>query len=296
MNAQLSTLNRLLIVGGLFIVIALCAFFFFVQPKKNQEALTRSEIADLQAQYDDLKRVADQKPLYLAFTDQVRKRLKGVEITADPRLYVPSYLKQIEDLAGRDGLIVTSISPQATPSPSASGSPSPAPGTIVRPNLPGAMAQPFNSVAHGLGGGNANGVQPNAGATGPAAGIAGGATPVPGAPAGVAGPSPGPTLSPERAAAIAYLTQSFQQVPVNMEFDGRYDSLERFLRDLAKFQKLIGVGDLTIAPSSNTPVGVSPRLKITLPIVAYRLSPNTAAPGPLVLPSAAPTPKPGVKK
>jgi Tfp pilus assembly protein PilO len=107
---------------------------------------------------------------------------------------------------------------------------------------------------------------------------------------------PGPTPNPERAAAIAYLTQSFQQVPVSMEFDGRYESLERFLRDLAKFQKLIGVGDLTVAPAGAVGVGVSPRLKITLPIIAYRLSPNAPAPGPLVLPSASPTPKPGVKK
>jgi Tfp pilus assembly protein PilO len=289
MNIQLSTLNRILIVGGLFVVILLLGYFFVIQPKKNQESVTRAQIADLQAQYDELKRVADQKPLYLAFTDQIRQRLKGVEVTADPRLYVPSFLKQVEDLAGKDGLIITTVTPTATaaPSPGPSGSPTPSP--VAPPNIPlvGGVA---NQVARGVGGQNSASAQTGQvlPATGPV-----GATPVPGAqPAGVPA---GEANNPARAAAIAYLAQSFTQVPFNMEFDGHYDGLERFLRDLAKFQKLIGVGDLTIAPGSGAlSVGSSPRLKITLPIVAYRLSPNAPASGPLVLPS--PTPKPGVKK
>ncbi|HZV80183.1 MAG TPA: type 4a pilus biogenesis protein PilO [Candidatus Binatus sp.] len=284
---QLSTLNRVLIVGGLFLIIALLGFFFVVQPRKQQESVTRGEIADLQAQYDNLKRVADQKPLYLAFTEQVRKRLKGVEVTADPRLYIPSYLKQVEDLAGRDGLIVTNVTPQATPSPSPAPSGAPSPGPVHPPNLPGPIGQPFNQIAKGVG--------PQNGANQTAQATTG--TPRPGA-TPVAGASPGPgqpqvQISPERAAALAYLNQSFSQVPVNMEFDGRYASLERFLRDLAKFQKLIGVGDMTIQSGGNGDVGVSPHLKITLPIIAYELS--SAQPnGPLVMPT--PTPKPGAKR
>jgi len=76
-----------------------------------------------------------------------------------------------------------------------------------------------------------------------------------------------------------------------MTFDGHYEAFERFLRDLSKFQKLIGVGDVTLTGSGSTAGGS--RLKITLPITAYRLSPNTPPTGPLVLPT--PTPKPGAK-
>lgn len=287
MNIQLSTLNRILIVGGLFVVILLLGYFFVIQPKKNQESVTRAQIADLQAQYNELKSVADQKPLYLAFTDQIRQRLKGVEVTADPRLYVPSFLKQVEDLAGRDGLIITTVTPTATAAPSPGPSGSPSPGPVKPPNIP-LVGGVVNQVARGVGGQNAVSTQPNQATQGEAPA---GATPIPGAP----GVPQGGEENPARAAALAYLAQSFTQVPFNMEFDGHYDGIERFLRDLAKFQKLIGVGDVTIAPGSGTPaVGSSPRLKITLPIVAYRLSPNAPATGPLVLPS--PTPKPGVKK
>ncbi|MBV8171729.1 MAG: type 4a pilus biogenesis protein PilO [Candidatus Eremiobacteraeota bacterium] len=287
MNLQLSTLNRILIIGGLFFIIALLGFFFVVQPKKQQESVTRAQIADMQAQYDNLKRVADQKPLYLAFTDQVRKRLKGVEVTADPRLYIPSFLKQVEDLAGRDGLIVTSVTPQATPSPSPAPSGAPSPGPAHPPNLPGPLAQPFNQVARGVGVQNPTTTGETAEAS-PRPGV----TPAPGA----TGPTPAPqaSLSPERAAALAYLNQSFSQVPVNMEFDGRYENLERFLRDLAKFQKLIGVGDMTIGVNGNSDVGESPHLKISLPLIAYELSSNAAPSGPLILPT--PTPKPGGKR
>lgn len=289
MNIQLSTFNRVLIVSGLFLVIALIGFFFIVQPKKNQETQTRAQIADLQTQYEGLKRVADQKPLYLAFTDQIRQRLKGVEVTADPRLYVPSYLKQIEDLATRDGLTVTGVTPQATPIPSPGPSGSPPP-EVQRPNIPGPIGQAANTLAAGVGG--TSGALPQ----NPVAGAAGpprpGATPVPGGSTNV---NAAAETNPARAAAIAYLNQSFTQVPLGMDFDGRYDALERFLRDLSKFQKLIGVGDITLTPGGGAnDVGVSPHLKITLPIVAYRLSPNAAPAGPLVLPS--PTPKPGAKR
>jgi Tfp pilus assembly protein PilO len=287
MNIQLNTLNRILIVGGLFLVIAVLGFFFLVQPKKQQETQTRAQIADLQTQYDALKRVADQKPLYLAFTDQIRQRLKGVEVTADPRLYVPSYLKQIESLAAQDGLTVTSVTPQATPAPSPSPSGSPSAGTVQAPNVPlvGGVA---SNLARGVAGGT-SGLAP-AGTSAAAGPPRAGATPIPGGPVTAAGAE----ANPARAAAIAYLNQSFTQVPIAMEFDGHYDAVERFLRDLAKFQKLIGVGDVTMSSISSNDVGVSPHLKITMPIVAYRLSPNAPVSGPLVLPS--PTPKPGVKK
>ena len=278
---QLSTLNRILIVGGLFVIIALLGFFLIFQPRKNQETVTRSEIADLQAQYDDLKRVADQKPLYLAFTQAVRARLTGVEVTAQPKTYIPSYLKQIEDLAGRDGLDVVSVSPAATPVPSPGPSATPS-GGITRP--PQAIQ---NLVPSGL---KAAGVETR---TGVLETSAPGVPRPAGAPGPAGKPQPGPSGQPQptspRAAALAYLNQSFTAVPFNMELSGRYDQFEKFLRDLAKFPKLIGVGDVTLS-NAQTVVGVSPRLKIVLPLTAYRLSPNSpAAPAP----AGTPTPRPG---
>ncbi len=76
-----------------------------------------------------------------------------------------------------------------------------------------------------------------------------------------------------------------------MEFEGRYEQFETFLRDLSKFPKLLGVGDVTLVPLNTVAgVGVSPPLKITMPVTAYRLSPNAAqAPGP-VTPVASPRP------
>jgi Tfp pilus assembly protein PilO len=287
MNIQLSVLNRILIVGGIFLIVAMLGYFFVFQPKKNQENATRAQIADLQGQYDELKRVADQKPLYLALTDQIRSRLKGVEVTADPRTYIPSYLKQIENLASQDGLIVTSIAPQATaaPSPGPSGSP---PARVRPPNLPGPLAQPAGQISHALGAGNAQTAQgPGAGEASPAPG---GANPNPALPNGTN--PPGVQPGTPRAAAIAYINQSFSQVPIAMSLDGRFENFGRFLRDLAKFQKLIGVGDVTLAGSESAAGGS--RLKITMPITAYRLSPNAPPTGPLVTPT--PTPKPGGKR
>ena len=234
MNVQLSAFNRILIIGGLFLIIGLLGFFFVFQPKKQQEAVTRAEIADLQSQYDSLKRVADQKPLYLALTNQIRARLKGVEVTADPRTYIPSYLKQIENLATQDGLTVSGVTPQATAPPSPG--PSAAPGTTVHPpNLPGPISGAAGHLAGGLGGNTAQSAQavnapsPQPGQVQPAAPARGGPSPAPGA-QGAAAPG-GVQPGTPRAAALAYLNQSFTQVPISMTFDGRYEAFERFLRD-----------------------------------------------------------------
>jgi Tfp pilus assembly protein PilO len=272
--------NRNLIVAGVIVFIALLAWFLVIQPKRQQEAATRDQIASLQTQYDNLKRVADQKPLYLALTKQVRQRLTGVELTADPRAYIPSYLKQIEDLAKRDGLQVALVAPQATPSPTPG--PSVAPGATPNAqavaNAP-LIGGPIRSAARVAGSeGQANQTTSQA----QSQTFAGAPTPIPGGPAGAASFAPArPGESPRpqgpataRQKAIAYLNQSFTQVPMNMEFDGTYNDLQRFLRDLNKFPKLLGVGDLTLSPGSNAGVGAIPRLRITLPITAYRLSPN----------------------
>lgn len=272
--------NRNLIVAGVIVFIALLAWFLVIQPKRQQEAATRDQIASLQTQYDNLKRVADQKPLYLALTKQVRQRLTGVELTADPRAYIPSYLKQIEDLAKRDGLNVALVSPQATPSPTPG--PSVAPGATPNANavanapVIGGPIRSATRVARSDEMANQQTSQAQSQT------FAGAATPLPGGPAGAASfapARPGESSRPQgpataRQKAIAYLNQSFTQVPMNMEFDGTYNDLQRFLRDLNKFPKLLGVGDLTLAPGGNAGVGAIPRLRITLPITAYRLSPN----------------------
>jgi Tfp pilus assembly protein PilO len=287
MNIQLSALNRILILGGIFVIISLLAFFFVFQPKRQQENLTRAQIADLQQRYDQLKKIADQKPLYLALTDQIRQRLKGVEVTADPRTYIPSYLKQIEDLAAQDGLLVTSVAPQATAPPSPS--PSASPGASVRtPNLPGPISAPAGHITNALGAQNAQSAQ-NGESGQPSPAAPGAAAPAQGGPPGTnpAGVQPGTP----RAAALAYLNQSFTQVPIAMSLDGRYESFVRFLRDLNKFQKLIGVGDVTLASGGGE--AAAARLKITLPITAYRLSPNAPPSGPLVTGTPAPKPTPG---
>ena len=81
------------------------------------------------------------------------------------------------------------------------------------------------------------------------------------------------------------MSQSFEQVPINMELSGTYTDLQKFLRDINKFPKLLGVGSVTIT-SSHSPVGETPKLHIVLPIVAYRLSPN--GPAPAATPAPAP--------
>jgi Tfp pilus assembly protein PilO len=288
----MSATNRNLLVGGIIIVIALLAWFFVIQPKRNQEEATRNQIATLNAEYEALKRVADQKPLYLALTKQIRQRLTGVELTADPRAYIPSYLKQIEDLARRDGLEVTLVTPQATPTPSPA--PSSSPGATGAQQVANVVS-PIRTAARVAGSEGASTaeqaqgpVQPSPAASG-AVPVAANATAAPGAAAKGAQPATA------RQKAIAYLNQSFTQVPINMEFDGTYNDLQRFLRDLNKFPKLLGVGDLTLIPSTNTGIGVVPHLRITLPITAYRLSPTAQAgtvPATGTVPAAGATPPP----
>lgn len=269
-----SPLNRALLMAAVIIAIGLIAFFWIVQPTQNQYTQSQARLAQDVQTYSDLKRVADQKPQYLALTKQIQQRLAGVELTADPRVYIPSYLKQIEDLAKKDGLQVTSVTPQAPPTPAPGSSPTPGPIATV-PGSISAVA-PINSARAAAGQSNIQTGTTNGVAT------ATGATPIPGA-----NPPPGTQPAPSatgrlgtsapssaRANAIAYLNQSFTQVPINMEFAGTYAQLEKFLVDLNKFPKLIGVGNVTLAPSLHVNVGETPTLTITLPIVAYRLSPT----------------------
>ena len=271
-------------MAALAVIIALWAYFGVVQGLVQNYNASSAQLQQDVQQYNDLKRVADQKPVYIALTKQIQSRLAGVEITADPRVYIPSYLKQIENLAKQDGLSVTAVTPQAAPAPSPGSSAAPAPIATVNPHVSGIA--PINSAAASAGAANAQAQVTNnvAAATG--------ATPIPGAPAGatVAGGSPAPgsriggsAPSSARANAIAYLNNSFTQVPINMEMTGTYAQLQKFLRDLNKFPKLIGVGNLTLSPSTNTSIGETPTLTIVLPIVAYRLSPGA---GPVPAPGA----------
>jgi len=269
-----SPLNRALLIAALIVVIGLIAFFTIVQPLQQQYSASQARLAQDQQTYADLKRVADQKPQYLALTKQIQTRLAGVELTADPRVYIPSYLKQIEDLAKRDGLAVTAVTPQAPPTPAPGSSPTPGPIATVNPNI--SAIAPINSARAAAGSSNAQANTTNGVAT------ATGATPIPGsnAPAGTQpvnganGKLGVSAPSSARQNAIAYLNQSFTQVPISMELAGTYAQLERFLTDLNKFPKLIGVGNVSLAPSIHVGVGETPTLTITLPIVAYRLSPT----------------------
>ena len=292
MNQQPNRLNRIAIVAGVLILVFVAAWFTVIQQKLNQVSQSESQLADLQSKYASLKSVADQKPLYLALIKQVQSRLTGVELTADPRAYIPSYLEQIEDLAKRDGLVVTSVVPQAAPTPS--GSPSPAPsatGASAVENIPG-LGSPIKNASHALNSTNTQVSQVNqanqaaSGGPAPTAAPLAGASPQP-APSGGAAPTvqAGATNSP-RTNAIVYLNQSFTNVPINMELSGTYTDLQRFLRDLNKFPKLIGVGNVTMT-SARGAVGETPKLHIILPIVAYRLSPSAPAPAATAPPSGA---------
>lgn len=276
MNRNQNSLNRMLIVVGLLTLVAIASYFMVIQQKLNQVAASRAQLDSLQSQYADLKRVADQKPLYLALIRQVQSRLTGVELTADPRAYVPSYLKQIEDLAQRDGLVVTSVAPQPLPTPS--GSPAPAPvatGASSIQNTP-IIGAPLTQAGKALNRSNTMAQEQNqqiAQAGGAAAMT--GATPMP-VPSGGVAPGvriKGTAKTSPRANAIVYLNQSFQQVPISMELTGTYGNLQKFLRDLNKFPKLIGVGNVALT-SNRGGVGETPKLHIVLPIVAYRLSPS----------------------
>ena len=276
MNQEQGNLNRVLIVVGVLVLVALASYFWVIQPKLNQVAASRAQLQSLQDQYTSLEAVAKQKPLYIALIRQVQSRLTGVELTADPRAYIPSYLKQIEDLAKRDGLVVTAVVPQATATPSAA--PSPGGVATVAPAIQGAAG--INQVSAAAGAQNAANTQAKAeNAQMPqqqASPTVVGATPVPGAPGGAPKVSSSATTSP-RVNAQVYLSQSFEQVPINMELAGTYSDLQKFLRDLNKFPKLIGVGSVTLT-NPKTGIGVTPQLHIVLPIVAYRLSPNAPAP------------------
>ena len=277
MNFLASPLNRALLVGALIIIVGLLSFFWIVQPTQQQFDASQQRLASDQQTYADLKRVADQKPIYLALTKQIQTRLTGVELTADPRVYIPSYLKQIENLAQQDGLQVTSVTPQAAPAPAPGASPTPGPIATVNPTI--GNIGPTRAAANAATSANEQAQLTNGVAT------ATGATPIPGqAPSPGAAPA-GPTTGrvgasapgSARANAIAYLNQSFTQVPINMELAGTYSQLEKFLRDLNKFPKLIGVGNVTLSPGAHSGVGETPTLTITLPIVAYRLSPSQGA-------------------
>jgi len=280
MNQQEPNLNRILIVVGVLALVALGAYFMVVQPKLQQVAQSQAQLDSLHAQYDDLKRVADQKPLYLALIRQVQARLAGVELSADPRAYVPSYLKQIEDLAKRDGLIVTAVVPQATATPAAGAPAAPAAVATVNPAIQGAVG--VNAVSKAAGARNAANAAAQNENTQMAQGAApaAGASPLPGAPAaGATTVKAGTTTSP-RVNAQVYLSQSFEEVPINMELSGTYTDLQKFLRDLNKFPKLLGLGSVTLT-SQHASIGETPKLHIVLPIVAYRLSPNGPPPPPL---------------
>jgi Tfp pilus assembly protein PilO len=279
MNQQQNNLNRILIVVGVLVLVFIAAYFFVIQPKLTQVAASQQQLDSLEAQYGALKSVADQKPQYLALIKQVQSRLTGVELTADPRAYVPSYLKQIEDLATRDGLVVTSVVPQ--PLPTSAGTPTPAPGPTGASALQNApiIGQPLSRAGKALGASNAQAQAENAQMPQPGVPTVApmtGATPVPGASGAAPQVRAGATTSP-RVNAIVYLNQSFEQVPINMEFYGTYVDLQKFLRDLNKFPKLIGVGNVTVT-STHADIGVTPKLHIVLPIIAYRLSAGTAAP------------------
>jgi Tfp pilus assembly protein PilO len=278
-----SPLNRLLLVGALFVVIGLLAYFWMIQPTLTQYGDSQARLEQDQKTYADLKRVADQKPVYIALTRQIQSRLTGVELTADPRAYIPSYLKQIENLAKQDGLQVTAVTPMAAPAPSPGASA--APGATSPQSL--TSIAPIGAAVRAAGQQNAqtgvtNGVATATGAT-PVPGPAG---PTTGSPAPNAGAPVAPAASSARANAIAYLSQSFTTVPINMEMAGTYAQLETFMRDLNKFPKLIGVGNVTLTPGAHATVGQTPTLTIILPINAYRLSPSAAAAPPM--PAATP--------
>ncbi|MDQ6767205.1 MAG: type 4a pilus biogenesis protein PilO, partial [Candidatus Eremiobacteraeota bacterium] len=259
MNQEQNNLNRILIVAGVLALVAIGAYLMVVQPKLQQVAQSKAQLANLQSQYSALKQVADQKPMYLALIRQVQSRLTGVELTADPRAYIPSYLKQIEDLAKRDGLVVTAVVPQATSTPAAGTTPTPAPtGAAALSNAP-LIGGTVGRAGKALGASNSQAQAENNQMPQGAAPPIAGATPVPGASAGA--PVKVPATTSPRVNAQVYLSQSFEEVPINMELSGSYTDLQRFLRDLNKFPKLLGLGSVTLT-SAHAGVGETPKLHI----------------------------------
>jgi len=286
MSFQLSPFYRNLIIAAIVLVIAFVGYYSMYQPKHNELVADKSKLASLQQNYADLKRVADQKPQYLALESQIRTRLAGVELTAYNRSYIPSYLKQIEDLAKRDGLTVTAVVPQPLPTPAGAVAPAPvAPG-------PGAISKiaPIAAAANAASGASGQAAQTSqtAAATGEAGaqGQPANGAPAPAASGAVANANPPASTMPSaRENAKAYVNQSFQQVPVNMELAGTFTQLQQFLRDLNKFPKLIGVSSVTLNPTSAGIAGVTPTLQITLPITAYRLTAGQPVPPPAAVPA-----------
>ena len=280
MNFLSSPVNRAIVIGAIAVVIGLFFYFADVQGTLTQYQQSTARLQQDETTYNSLKAVADQKPQYLALTKQIQVQLASVKITADPRAYIPSYLKQIEDLAKTDGLQVTSVTPQAAPTPTPG--PSSAPAVNGAAPVPGAIANtgPTQAATRALGAESAQSAvtqgvaQQTGGAPANASGAAsaGGATMTRG---GTAVPTSAGAPGSARANAIAYLNQSFEQVPINMELSGTYTQFEKFLHDLNKFPKLIGVGNVTMTPGANSSVGETPTLNIILPIVAYRLSPSS---------------------
>jgi len=133
------------------VLLLVMAYFLVFQPKQNQIKASEIQVEYQQQQLAQLQQVASQKPLYLALTKQIQSRLKGVELTADPRGYVPTYLKQIEALAKRDGLAVLSVAPQPTPAPSPSASPGATPNPSSVQNAP-IIGAPIRAAARVAGG------------------------------------------------------------------------------------------------------------------------------------------------
>jgi Tfp pilus assembly protein PilO len=284
MNLLTSPFNRAVLIAIIAVIIGVFSYFSVVQPETNDYNVSAARLQQDQTTYDELKSVADQRPLYLALTKQIQSRLSGVELTADPRSYIPSYLKQVENLAQNDGLQVTSVTPQATPSPSPGASAAP----VGASNGPATVAHTVPVIGQAAQAVGSESAQSQV--TSGVAATTEGATPVPGAPGAPIGPGApgaakgGPVAGSARANAIAYLNQSFSQVPINMELSGTYTQFEKFLRDLNKFPKLIGVGNVTLTPGSHQDVGETPTLTIVLPIVAYRLSPGAGQTMPQALP------------
>jgi len=289
MNQPESNLNRILIVVGVLVLVLIGAWFLEIQPRTAQVAQSRAVLEDLQNTAKSLQTVANQKPLYLALIRQVQSRLTGVELTADPRVYIPSFLKQIEDLAKRNDLVVTAVVPQATSTPAPGATPEGGVATVA-PSISNAVGiKPITQAATARNEANAQAGAENAqmpqGTAAPGAGPAPSPGPS-GAQSAANGPKPSQTMSPQINAQV-YLSQSFEQVPLNMEMSGTYTDLQRFLRDLNKFPKLLGVGSVTLTSTAKN-VGETPKLHIVLPITAYRLSANGPMPSATAMPANPP--------
>jgi len=59
-NQQPNNLSRVLIVAAVLVLVFIAAYFMTIQPKLAQVAASRQQLDSLQAQYAQLKQVADQ--------------------------------------------------------------------------------------------------------------------------------------------------------------------------------------------------------------------------------------------